>query len=289
MFRKSTLPGYHQVQRTRMSGVDAMRKLRRYLVPLGAAFLVFLSGTVWAAGEATPVHDPALLEKIRKSNAECFSCHSEAGLKNPPREGMDLEKLRQTVRDDDVFNRSNHGQMECRQCHGQGYQLYPHAEGSKDKISPCEQCHAVQVMRVEIQFDTSVHAKNLRDKFTCSTCHDPHVALSTAKIGDPRKAAIQDNHVCLECHNSDLTYAKFAPDNKRRPNVDRIHDWLPNTKLHWEKVRCIDCHTPPSKSVLSHDIGGKDKAERNCVSCHSRNTTLATRLYRHLSKSETQA
>jgi hypothetical protein len=28
-------------------------------------------------------------------------------------------------------------------------------------------------MRIERQFDKSVHAENLSDTFTCATCHDP--------------------------------------------------------------------------------------------------------------------
>ena len=28
------------------------------------------------------------IEKIRASNAECYACHTEAGLKNPPRGGF---------------------------------------------------------------------------------------------------------------------------------------------------------------------------------------------------------
>ncbi|OAN53975.1 hypothetical protein A6A05_09185 [Magnetospirillum moscoviense] len=262
-----------------------MTVLKEFLPKIWLLLAVFLVvSPAWAQGDAKSIN-PELLEKIRKSNAECFACHSEAGLKNPPLPGLDLAKLRETIRDDEVFKNSNHGKMECRQCHGQGYQAYPHAVGSKQLISPCEQCHAVQVMKAEMQFDNSVHAKNLKDKFTCSTCHDPHVALAAAKLGDPRKAAAQDNHMCLECHNSDLTFAKYAPADKKRPNIDKIHAWLPNTRLHWDAVRCVDCHTPVAKT-LSHEIANKDKAERNCVTCHSTNTALATRLYRHVAKTE---
>jgi hypothetical protein len=243
-----------------------------------------------AATDPKPV-DPALLEKIRRSNAECFACHTEAGLKNPPQPGLDLAKLKETLLEPEVFKGSNHGHMECKQCHGQGYAKYPHAQGARDLISPCEECHAVQVMKIEAQFEASVHAKRLADKFTCNTCHDPHIALVAVKLGDPRKIVAQDNHMCLECHNSDLAFAQFAPEEnekkKKRPDLDRIHAWLPNTRLHWEAVRCVECHTPVAKT-LSHEIVDKEKAEKHCVSCHTANTALAARLYRHLAKEEQQ-
>lgn len=238
---------------------------------------------------------PELLEKIRKANNECFACHSEDGLKKPPQTtaDMDLSKLRLLVHDPKVFNGSNHGLMECTQCHGTGYAGFPHAAEAKQNISACEECHAVKVMRIEQQFAASVHATNLKDKFTCTTCHSPHVDLIASKLIDPHKIVAQDNRHCLACHDSDQTFAKFAPDDektalkKERPDIDSIHDWLPNTRLHWQAVRCVECHTPPTKT-LSHEIVNKEKAEKKCVACHSADSSLKTRLYRHLVKEEQQ-
>jgi formate-dependent nitrite reductase cytochrome c552 subunit len=148
-------------------------------------------------------------------------------------------------------------------------------------------------MKAEQQFEASVHARNLKDKFTCSTCHSPHVDLIASKLIDPHKIVAQDNKHCLECHDSDLQFSKFAPDDEKtslkkvRPNIDAIHEWLPNTRLHWQAVRCVECHTPPTKT-LSHEILDKEKAEKNCLACHSANSSLKTRLYRHLVKEEQQ-
>lgn len=233
--------------------------------------------------------DPALVEKIRKSNAECYSCHSEQGVKNPPKADMDLVKLRQYLHDPKVFDGSNHAGMECKICHGQGYVEHPHAAEARKAISQCSECHATKSLRVETQFDASVHAKNLKDAFTCQTCHDPHVYRVAQKLGDPRKIVAQDNAMCIDCHNSDLRYSKFSSQldtRKLRPNLDTLHAWLPNAKLHWQAARCIDCHTPvsPVKSLgMSHEILGKEKSEKNCVACHSQDSALATRLYRYAS------
>ena len=258
---------------------------------LFAAFALALFAAALGAANAADVKgaaptDPALIEKIRTSNAECYACHTEAGLKNPPRADMDLAALAKTIHDPKQFDGSNHTGMECKICHGQGYVAFPHAPEAKKAISECGECHATKALRVETQFKDSVHAKNLADKFTCQTCHDPHVYKVAVKVGDPRKIVAQDNAMCVDCHNSDLRYASFSavlPTKKVRPDLYATHDFLPNARLHWSAVRCIECHTPmsPVKSLAtSHEILGKDKSEKACVTCHSQDSALATRLYR---------
>lgn len=257
-----------------------------------AMVAVLAFGSVSFAQTAPAAIDPELLEKIRNSNAECYACHTEQGVTQPVRADMDLAKLGGLLLEDADFKLSGHGRMECKTCHGASYNAFPHAEGARAKISPCEECHAVKVMRIEQQYHSSVHAKNLADKFTCKSCHDPHLFNVAAKIGSPRAIVAQDNAMCLDCHNSDLRFAELGvtmTPRKARPDIDKIHDWLPNTKAHWESVRCIECHTPvsPTKSLaMSHEIVAKDKAEKNCVTCHSQKTALRTRLYRHVAETE---
>jgi cytochrome c551/c552 len=252
----------------------------------------------YAASEAGAI-DPAIAEKNRKANEACFACHSEFGLKNPPRTDMDMKKLAATLLEPPVFGGSNHGTMDCRQCHGQGYNDFPHSATARNETSPCSECHATKVARLEPQFDASVHAKNegLKEKFTCGTCHDPHIDLGATRLKDPHKIVSQDNKGCLNCHNSDEKFGKFAPENektpglkKKRPDIDTIHEWLPNTKAHWNAVRCVECHTPEVKAnkMLSHEILDKEKAEKKCLSCHSADSSLKTRLYRHMVKDEQQ-
>jgi len=266
-----------------------MRPVARLFLAATAIALVAGTGGMARAADvkgAAP-SDPALVEKIRASNAECYACHTEQGLKTPPRADMDLAKLRGFLHDPKQFDGSNHAGMECIVCHGQGYKGFPHAAEAKKSISDCGECHANKALRVETQFKDSVHAKNLADKFTCQTCHDPHVYKVASKVGDPRKIVAQDNAMCVDCHNSDLRFSAFSASltpKKARPDLDALHDWLPNTRLHWSAVRCIECHTPvsPVKSLaMSHEILAKDKAEKNCVTCHSQESALATRLYRY--------
>lgn len=258
--------------------------LRRAVLVL--ATTLALAFPAVAADEAAPKPiDPELVEKIRKSNAECYGCHTEAGMAAPPRTDMDMTKLAGLLLEEADFKLSGHGQMECKTCHGASYAVFPHAEGAKAKISPCEECHAVKVMKIEKQYHSSVHAKNVADKFTCHSCHDAHLFNVAAKLDSPKSAVAQDNAMCLDCHESEERFRTMAPADKKRPDLDRIHKWLPNHRQHWSAVRCIECHSPVAKTQ-SHEIVNKDKAERDCVSCHTRESALKTRLYRHLVKDE---
>ena len=253
--------------------------------------------SAFASSDATI--DTATIEKNRKANEACYTCHSAAGISKPPRADIDMSKLKDSRLEPGIFNPSDHGVMDCHQCHSQGYDDFPHSVTGMNETSPCTECHAAKALRLEPQFNASVHAKNtgLKEKFTCDTCHNAHVNIVAHRLKDPSKIVAQDNHGCLECHNSDTTFAKFAPDvektpgqKKKRPDIDELHKWLPNTKAHWNAVRCVECHTPAvaANKMLSHEILDKEKAEKKCVSCHSANSSLKTRLYRHMVKDEQQ-
>ncbi|RAI44329.1 cytochrome c3 family protein [Rhodoplanes roseus] len=258
-----------------------MQARRRTLATAFALIVASMLSAGAGRAQSTAALDPEKLAEIRDQNAKCFSCHSPAGLKSPPRQDMDLARLGTMLHDPALYETSSHGRVECRTCHGVGATTFPHGADLKKQVSPCSECHAAKVFRIETQFEASVHAKTQKDKFTCWSCHDGHVYNVAAKIGAPRKIIAQDNAMCLDCHNSDLQFSKFAPVEKRRPNIDAIHEWLPNTRLHWQAVRCVDCHTPAARG-FSHEILDKSKAEKNCVACHSQESALRTRLYRHL-------
>lgn len=245
------------------------------------------------AQETLPEKAPAVLSaeqlaKIEARNAECLACHSEAGLAHPPKEGLDLPALRAVLKDPIAFKGSDHQRLACTKCHNEGYEDHPHEPDAREMTSTCTDCHSKKANLIETEFEQSVHAANLSDTFTCTTCHDPHVMRLAEKLGDPHKIVAQDNRVCLGCHDSDDQFAQFAPEKKARPLIDDIHAWLPNTRLHWSAVRCVECHTPEvaAGQMLSHQILDKEKAEKDCLTCHSANSTLKTRLYRHLVKEE---
>jgi len=250
---------------------------------MGLALLALLPMFAQAQN-ATAVITPEQLAKIRAGNDKCLACHSEAGVEHPPKAGMDLKKLRTLIRDADAFYGSDHQRLSCTKCHNEGYEDSPHAADAKDNTTTCSDCHSKSAAIVDKQFAKSVHAKNLSETFTCTNCHNPHLMRLAARQSDPHKIVAQDNRVCLSCHDSDEQFAKFAPEKKSRPLIDDIHEWLPNTRLHWKNVRCVECHTPgvAAGEPISHEILNKDKAEKKCITCHSANSALKTRLYRHL-------
>ena len=124
---------------------------------------------------------------------------------------------------------------------------------------------------------------------------DPYKIYSQTTELTPQKLVAQDNGMCLGCHNNDQKFAKFGgklTPEKPRPNIDKLHAWLPNTQRHWESARCVDCHTPPVSQTsvvsLSHEILNKEKARKDCATCHSPNSALNLGLYRHVRETETR-
>jgi hypothetical protein len=229
--------------------------------------------------------DPDLPEKIRKWNAECYSCHSDAGLKNPPRDDMDLEKLAQLLLRSEGFDTGVHTGMACKECHAGGYLDYPHGEVEPKSIKPCLECHRQRGGEIEKEFKASFHYQEHGDKFTCVSCHEAHYMQVAEKIKLPREIALQDNGFCRRCHESELMFAEFT-EKRLLPNLNEVHDWLPNPDLHWGALRCVDCHTRETRVSISHEILPKDQAEQECVSCHSADSSLRTRLYRYLVKED---
>ncbi|PLK50500.1 hypothetical protein C0V76_01345 [Uliginosibacterium sp. TH139] len=255
----------------------------KYLIRgLGVALVgLLLPLAALAAGPS-----PEAIAKAKLANEQCFACHSQEGLAHPPQADLDLAKLRGLLVDKPTFEDADHGKFACTKCHNEGYDDFPHEKDAADNTSTCQDCHAKKADKIQAEFDKSVHAKHLADKFSCTTCHDLH-SIKVAKNQDgARKIVAQDNRICLGCHDSDQTFARFAPEKKARPPIDEIHDWLPNARTHWKAVRCVECHTPLGGDMLSHEILNKDRAERKCVSCHSADTSLKVRLYRHLAKQE---
>ncbi len=278
-----------------------VKTLFRVLHPLFLVTLAVVLLTTAVPAGAIEDSAEALAEKVRLSNAECLKCHTADGLAAlaaaPASDGpqFDHKAVQPFLVAPDAFHGSVHGAMECSVCHGPTSVGYPHPPTLKDQVSPCEECHASKSLRIEMQFEESVHAPDKIAGFTCTTCHDPHTLMS-AKVAPGIRALVdQDNAMCLSCHGPEgaTRFASFAkPDAKpgdlpktAHTDLDRIHDWLPSKEAHWAKVRCIDCHAPIAKN-LSHEIVDAEKAEKNCVACHSATTMLRDRLYRHLVKEE---
>ena len=233
--------------------------------------------------------DPDLPLKIKKWNGDCVACHSEQGVANPPREGLDLAKLANLAVDPAQIEASVHAGLACKDCHGDNVVDYPHTKGP---VKSCPDCHKVQARKIIPEFQKTLHYLRHSDSFTCDSCHNAHAQKKPLKMGSLEALATTDNAQCLDCHGSELRYSQFFPHSdfrytptmtlKRRPNLVETHSWLPNPTLHWRHVRCIDCHTVEVVDGVSHEILPKDRMQRKCGACHSQDSSLQTRLYRYL-------
>ncbi len=253
-----------------------------------AAAAIFIAILMWSepgrgAEEASSSPPSSADQQTKEANAKCLACHSEAGLNNPPRADMHLEGLANLLISAERFEKSVHGEEACKDCHGDSYVQYPHVANSRYQIKMCPECHKSAGRRKFNEFKQTLHYINHPHNFSCVSCHNPHTLQRAKQLGSAKRLIAQDNGMCRDCHDSDQRYGQFT--TRPRPDLVEVHKWQPNPELHWKSVRCIDCHTPPSeRGGTSHVILGKDKAERDCVVCHSATSSLRTRLYRYFAE-----
>lgn len=214
----------------------------------------------------------------------CLHCH---GKHDVTRKDASSRKASVYV-DQNGLARSEHRGMVCLDCHSKAFNEDPHPADAKR--ASCTDCHsanerdkdaldAVHFADVVNGFEKSVHATKVQ-KFRCIHCHDAH----TFQLETTRDRIMQHNRVCLRCHASEEQFQKLV--GKPTRNLDRAHAWLPNRDLHWEHVRCLDCHTGYDAPVGSHLILPKEHAVRKCVACHSETPTQLLRLYSRMRKKE---
>lgn len=190
--------------------------------------------------------------------------------------------------DSAAFYESNHWNFRCTDCHSEDFAEFPHAgELRMEPSYECMDCHGgdedyavFNFEGIEEEFHNSVHSSLHSDEFTCWMCHDPHTYKINARSNkNMEEFILYDNEICLSCHANESKYQLLTSlDN---PNILDKHDWLPNEGLHFRKVRCVECHTQLSDTLLvAHNIQPKENAVKNCVECHSKNSRLLTSLYR---------
>ncbi|MBF0125601.1 MAG: cytochrome c3 family protein [Magnetococcales bacterium] len=254
-----------------MNATSPLRTLSRIL------FLVLFLGV---AGEAQ-----ALSEK----DAQCMRCHGMSTLayQNPATGG-----LRNLSIDAKALAHSDHKDLSCRECHGPGFEAYPHFKEASQERLECLGCHEKShsfpkelFESIERSFNRSVHFQTMQDDFTCFSCHDPHNfrALSGQSGEHLADVVARDNGVCLRCHDSPEGIR--GKTGRLFSTLSQTHAWLPEANRHWGSVRCVECHTSGERE-RSHFILGKDYAVRKCESCHSRDSMLIAKLYRHRNREE---
>lgn len=230
--------------------------------------------------------------QIPEENKQCLSCHSQHSytMYNDWTERNEKRLMNPFyIIDTTRMSVGVHGTFKCIDCHSYEYETYPHDGALKmEPLMTCIDCHGgdetyatYQFERVVEEFQKSVHFERHNESFTCSKCHSQHYYKATARNSASISEIVKfSNDMCMSCHNSVAHYQLIAEGEN--PELQQIHAWLPNQKLHFEKVRCIECHTVTADSLMvSHNILPKEQATRDCVQCHSKNSILQASLYKY--------
>ncbi len=232
--------------------------------------------------------------KHAAENETCLKCHGQSKFYVENKESgktMTKKMYSELIIRRDLFYVSNHREFKCIDCHSEDYMTFPHAGNLMMQAMPnCLDCHGgdpkyakYHFENIEAEFNGSVHVKRLGGNFTCWKCHNGHFYKITARPSENIKHTISyDNAICLNCHADSLNYQLLT--DKENPNLITKHDWLPNQKLHFISVRCIECHTKKStkdSTLVAHEILPKQQAVKKCQECHSTNSILLATLYRY--------
>ncbi len=219
----------------------------------------------------------------RGGTLTCTACHGGAA-----RHAVDpvTGEVRDLSIRMDRFRGADHGDVPCLECHVEGVDSFPHTEAEmlgcmgchpRDDLDDAQESETYDFPRMEEQFRETVHYTEHPQAFTCEGCHDPHYFRATARLATPR-VILQDNNVpCLNCHTQDAVGPLADPSDA---GLVADHAWLRHTELHMDNTRCVDCHTDTDHPE-AHDLRVGDDAEQGCVSCHTLESILISRLYRY--------
>jgi len=147
---------------------------------LAAVGLMVLIGGGSAAAQTSTKVEPAEIERIRRSNAQCLDCHSAAGLHALARPDVDKADLADRLVDPEAFLKSNHANVECVACHVTGFKEFPHAKAAKQQINNCDECHARTFLRIEDQLRGD--AKKAKEQPAPSTCSPATTPTSSSSL-----------------------------------------------------------------------------------------------------------
>ena len=223
---------------------------------------------------------------------QCLKCHSKANF-SFHNELMDTKMNRLMnpyyILDTIALSKGVHRAFDCTDCHSYEYTTYPHAANIKlEPLATCIDCHGGDETYASYQFDRiaeetekSVHWQAYGEAFTCSKCHDQHTYVPVARTSSAVKEIVEySNHMCLSCHSNMEKFQMVS--GRENPEIVQVHEWLPNQQLHFQHVRCIECHTEVADSLMvSHNILKKEDAVRKCVECHTADSRLKASLYKY--------
>jgi hypothetical protein len=263
--------------------------------------IAFLPSAATVSGfkmENSSVQDTiSFVSPFREANERCFICHGQGKYEyTNESSGRQVRALMCTDRimTRQAFYGSNHKSFSCTDCHSEEYTKFPHAGELRMEMKyNCLDCHGgdeafarFNFEEIDAEYMQSVHFNLEEEGFTCWKCHNPHsYKISIRNSQNLKETILYDNTICLNCH-SDFSRFQLLSD-REEINVLEKHDWLPNQASHFRNVRCIECHTKATDSILvSHLIVPKDQAVKRCNECHSRNSLLMASLYKFQSREQ---
>ncbi|MFN3306430.1 MAG: hypothetical protein ACK42Z_04495, partial [Candidatus Kapaibacteriota bacterium] len=233
----------------------------------------------------TQKHISDLVQLKLKQEELCLKCHINQEGNEFARSLIDYDK---SVHGS-ALRRGNKFAAVCIDCHG--IHNLQKANSPNSNINPtkvssvCGKCHVA----ITQEYHSSVHGVELLkgnpDVPGCTYCHGEH---SVGPMAIVEERIIQQNRMnfntivsnkmvfCVRCHTNDTLMAKY-----KLSTLNKAHDWLPNLQRHWETVRCVDCHSSYEPPNLSHNILPRDATVKKCEECHSKNSILMTKLYKH--------
>lgn len=217
----------------------------------------------------------------RAQEAACFDCHAGNG---PNQRGS--HEINQAK-----FAETPHAALGCTLCHSEGYAAFPHSAKEPASRIDCTQCHtgpdAPKAMgRIFHEVEASVHARKTGQGFACTACHNPHDFLPVSRMPSVAEAIRVANDACLACHAKAKEGQATAADAGTA--LAAKHTWIPNWRKHAESARCVECHTPGREDTV-HYVMSARSAQRDCVECHSRDSLLVSKLYRHVAQEQRKA
>jgi Cytochrome c3 len=271
------------------------------LIAVALLLTVCQAGLAGIFSRSTPAQATAdtntYVSPFHEDNERCFKCHGQAKYEYTNENlGLQIKALMCTERimARDQFYVSNHKSFSCTDCHSEAYTAFPHSgELRMEQKYNCIDCHGgdenyakFHFEEIEMEYQQSTHFNLESEGFTCWKCHNPHsYQISIRNTENLKETIAYDNSICLSCH-SDFSHFQLLT-TRDEINILETHEWLPNQSTHFQNVRCIECHTKISDSILvAHQILPKENAVRLCNDCHSQNSILMSTLYKFQSREQ---
>ena len=230
-------------------------------------------------------------------NDRCLKCHGQGKYEYTNETlGKQINALMCSERivKRDEYYKSNHKSFSCTDCHSDQYTIFPHpGELRMEQKYNCIDCHGgdekfaqYHFEEIDSEYIQSTHYILEKDGFSCWKCHNPHTyKINIRNSENIKETILYDNSICLNCH-ANFDHFQLLTDRKEI-SILKTHEWLPNQAIHFQNVRCIECHTKINNNILvSHLIKPKEEAVRRCNECHSQNSILMATLYKFQSKEQ---